>query len=472
MRSATAQPPSAAASATARPTAIHRRLGRSRPSGRPLIIRRCRRSCRTTGASAAVVLAPGACRSGAARGRRGGRRRAACATRGRGSRPSSPPSSCASASAWAWGGAAPAARRRARATARRSSPASSPRSRRRGGGGRVLGHGGGVRAQDGGGRERGEEHRGGDDGEDGGDRTVGHTPAGHSSGGPWPTGSDPSASARRRGGSRTWCVSRDSPCASPETVILTPARRLRSKRPIRVSVLLRRCQARDQRLAGQLRPLQRTVIVALRGARTENSEILAPLDGQRAAHAHDRERADDAAVARGLLQDLAAGRHRRGRDLEGRRRRGRGRGRRRRRRRPSGTTGSGPASAPEWAVAQRGATVRRGRREPLGAAARCPDSAVSRRCRRRGSRRCSDRRRRIGSCSCSGRAGAGSTGPGARVRRAGEPLPAGPRALRARSSCRRVAVRRVPTRIGLPLIVPGELTCGWLCAPASPPAQP
>ena len=44
---------------------------------------------------------------------------------------------------------------------------------------RVLGHDGGVRAQDGGGRERGQEHRGGDDGEDGGDRTVGHTPAGH-----------------------------------------------------------------------------------------------------------------------------------------------------------------------------------------------------------------------------------------------------------------------------------------------------
>src|SRR4051794_15749074 len=47
---------------------------------------------------------------------------------------------------------------------------------------------------------------------------------------------------------------------------------------MRVSVVLRRFHGRDQRLAGQLRPLQRTTIVALRGARTEKSEILAPLE--------------------------------------------------------------------------------------------------------------------------------------------------------------------------------------------------
>src|SRR5690349_24167749 len=47
---------------------------------------------------------------------------------------------------------------------------------------------------------------------------------------------------------------------------------------MRVSVFLRRFQGRDQRLAGQLRPLQRTTIVAVRGARTEKSEILAPLE--------------------------------------------------------------------------------------------------------------------------------------------------------------------------------------------------
>ena len=63
-----------------------------------------------------------------------------------------------------------------------------------------------------------------------------------------------------------------------ETVITTPARRLRSKRPIRVSVLLRSVCVRDQRLAGQLRPLQRTEILAVRGARTVKREIFAPLD--------------------------------------------------------------------------------------------------------------------------------------------------------------------------------------------------
>ena len=57
-----------------------------------------------------------------------------------------------------------------------------------------------------------------------------------------------------------------------ETVITTPARRPRSKRPIRVSVLLRSVWVRDQRLAGQLLPLQRTVILAVRGARKAAQE--------------------------------------------------------------------------------------------------------------------------------------------------------------------------------------------------------
>ena len=58
---ATNQPPRPATSATARPTAIHRRLGRSRPSARRPIIPRCRRSCWAACASAPAWCGPAAC---------------------------------------------------------------------------------------------------------------------------------------------------------------------------------------------------------------------------------------------------------------------------------------------------------------------------------------------------------------------------------------------------------------------------
>ena len=74
--------------------------------------------------------------------------------------------------------------------------------------GRVVGHGGGIGAQDGGGRERGQEHRGGEHREDAGDRAIGHTPPGHFVTRPLADRHGPSAWGRRRGGSRTRCACR------------------------------------------------------------------------------------------------------------------------------------------------------------------------------------------------------------------------------------------------------------------------
>ena len=135
---------------------------------------------------------------------------------------------------------------------------------------------------------------------------------------------------------------------------------------------------RQPALARAARPAARRAAAAraahgdLRDPRRADREDLdvGAAGGQAALHAHDRERPDDPARARGLLQDLAAGRHRRRRPTVSKVGAASGVGRR--------ASGSGRASARASGPGS-GRGVGAARTGPLGAL----DAMLGRTCRRR-----------------------------------------------------------------------------------------